>query len=98
MMWFRHVLPRPVFTATGEEGVVLVKTGRGSLCLNHIIIREKTIEVQGDSFNFPYSCQLRQNLMVFLRAKGFNSPGLYSNWVGRGRLGVVGLGDLPQSA
>ena len=51
---------------------VTLKTGRGSTCLNHIIIREKATEVQDDAFDFPYSCQLRQNLIVFLRAKGLN--------------------------
>ena len=71
-MWFKHKLPRPVFTRTTPSYPVAVKTGRGSTCLNHIIIREKATEVQDDAFDFPYSCQLRQNLIVFLRAKGLN--------------------------
>ena len=69
MMWFRHMLPQP---STTPSYPVAVKTGRGSTCLNHIIIREKATEVQDDAFDFPYSCQLRQNLIVFLRAKGLN--------------------------
>ena len=69
----------PLFTDgllfTKGPCVCWVVEGGGSTCLNHIIIREKATEVQDDAFDFPYSSQLRQNLiLISKRAKGLN-PG-----------------------